>query len=57
MKHIHKCSNCKNYTMKEICKCSSPAMIAKPLKYSPEDKLAIYRRAYKADNLKEKGLI
>ncbi len=58
MKHIYKCGPCRAYTMKETCpKCGSRTIIAKPLKYSPDDKLAPYRRTYRMDELRERGLI
>ncbi len=58
MKHIYKCPSCSAYTMKEVCPaCGEKAIIAKPLKYSPEDKLAPYRRSYKSEHLKKVGLL
>ncbi len=43
--------------MKDKCsKCDAVTIIAKPLKFSPLDKLASYRRTYKEERLKEKGL-
>ncbi|MBR9699144.1 ribosome biogenesis protein [Candidatus Woesearchaeota archaeon] len=46
MKHIRKCI-CLTYTMKEQCpKCKKQTKIARPPKYSPEDKYAKYRRMY-----------
>lgn len=58
MKRIYKCGSCKDYTMKQKCpKCGSSTVLAKPLKYSPEDKLAAYRRAYKSEKLENEGLI
>ncbi len=57
MKRIFRCSACGAYTMRADCpNCSSPTVFAKPLKFSPEDRLAPYRRAYKEERLKELGL-
>jgi len=48
MKHIMKCSQCGNYTMKAVCsKCNGKCYEAKPAKYSPEDKYGKYRRIAK----------
>ena len=57
MKSILKCSNCKKYTMKEICSCGGKAITPKPSKFSPEDKYAQYRRKAKADDFKKRELI
>ena len=57
MKHILKCMSCGNYTLKEICKCSSKAVTPRPAKYSPEDKYGKYRREVKKENLIKKGLL
>ncbi|MBI4452355.1 ribosome biogenesis protein [Candidatus Woesearchaeota archaeon] len=47
MKHILKCHICKKYTMKEECTCGNKTVMAKPLKYSPDDKYGSYRRKAK----------
>ena len=58
MKHIHFCNICSKYTMKEVCpSCGGKANLAKPPKYSPEDKYADYRRESKEKELQEKGLL
>jgi H/ACA ribonucleoprotein complex subunit 3 len=57
MKHILKCAKCNKYTMKEICGCGSKTLVAKPLKYSPEDKFSSYRRKAKLNEYAGKGLI
>ncbi|MFC1648088.1 nucleolar RNA-binding Nop10p family protein [Nanoarchaeota archaeon] len=44
---------CGSYGLKEKCDCGSERKRPKPPKYSPEDRYANYRRAYK----KEKGLL
>ena len=56
-RHIYKCLKCGTYTMKEIGACGNKATIPKPLKYSPDDKYADYRRKAKAKGYAEKGLI
>jgi rRNA maturation protein Nop10 len=43
--------------MKEICGCGSNTLLSKPLKYSPDDRLGIYRRKAKLEAYKEKDLI
>ena len=49
-KHIHKCSSCSLYTMEQKCpSCGSSAFVAKPAKYSPEDKYGEYRRRAKEE--------
>ena len=50
MKHILKCTSCRNYTMKEECSCGGKAVSAKPAKYSPEDRFGKYRRLAKKRN-------
>jgi len=51
MKHIHKCERCGTYTMKEKCSCGSKTFIAKPPKFSIEDRYGDYRRKVKFPNL------
>ena len=58
MKHILKCSKCKEYTLKEICpKCGSKSISPKPAKFSPEDKYGKYRRKIKKEILVKEGLL
>ena len=58
MKHILKCSKCGEFTMNEKCpKCGADALNPKPAKYSPDDKMAKYRREAKKNGLKKEGLI
>ncbi|MBU1111939.1 MAG: RNA-protein complex protein Nop10 [archaeon] len=58
MKHIMVCQKCKVYSMKKQCpKCSGEMVLAKPPKYSPEDKLGSYRREAKKKDLENKGFI
>jgi len=57
MRHILRCAECGNYTMKEMCSCGGAAITPKPPKYSPEDKYAGYRRKAKEEQRKKEGLI
>ncbi|TKJ16965.1 ribosome biogenesis protein [Candidatus Woesearchaeota archaeon B3_Woes] len=57
MKHILKCSECGHYTMNENCGCGGNAFMAKPPKYSPEDKYGDYRRKAKKEEFIKKGLL
>ena len=43
--------------MKEVCGCGAKAIASKPLKYSPDDNLAAYRRKAKLDEYKKRGLL
>jgi H/ACA ribonucleoprotein complex subunit 3 len=44
---IRKCSNCKNYTFKEICpKCGEKTSRPLPPSFSPQDKYGKYRRKF-----------
>lgn len=48
MHKIRHCPDCKQYTMLHECpRCKRATIIAKPLKYSPEDKYGKYRRQAK----------
>ena len=51
MVHILKCENCKSYGLDEVCKCGGVCVRARPMKYSPEDKYASYRRKVKFDEV------
>ncbi len=57
MKHILKCSECAQYTMNEAHSCGGKAFLAKPPKYSPEDKYGHYRRKVKKQETIKKGLL
>ena len=57
MKHILKCAKCGKYTMKEVCSCGNNTLVAKPLKYSPDDKFGSYKRKAKLNEYAERGLI
>ena len=58
MRHMTKCGKCNIYTMKEKCpKCNIDASNPKPLKYSPDDKYASYRRKAKLEQWRKSGLI
>ena len=45
--HILKCERCGSYGLEENCPCGGKRVIAKPPKYSVDDKYADYRRKYK----------
>lgn len=51
--HILKCTSCGTYGLSESCGCGGTRMLCKPLKYSPEDRLAKYRRLAKAQQDEE----
>lgn len=57
MRHIFKCSKCSKYTMKESCDCGGNGIAARPLKYSADDRLAVYRRKAKAEDYRQRGLV
>jgi H/ACA ribonucleoprotein complex subunit 3 len=57
MKHIKKCKDCGNYTLKDLCPCGSATTLPKPPKYSPDDKYAEYRRIVKEPEWTAKGYI
>ena len=58
MKHITKCSACRNYSLKDVCPaCGSEAVRVGPAKFSPQDAYASYRRTAKADALRRAGLL
>lgn len=45
---LMKCTECNIYTLEEKCqKCGKPSVIARPPRYSKEDKYAAYRRKEK----------
>lgn len=57
MRHILKCPDCQKYTMKEKCSCGAKTLVSRPLKYTPDDRLAFYRRKAKHDEYIKRGLI
>ena len=57
MRHIFKCGACNKYTMNENCSCGGKTTAAKPLKYSPDDKLGVYRRKAKMNDYMQRGLL
>jgi len=56
-KHIFKCANCSKYTMKEVCACGSRTLVSRPLKYTPDDRFAPYKRKAKLEDYMKRGLI
>ncbi|MBI2647003.1 ribosome biogenesis protein [Candidatus Woesearchaeota archaeon] len=57
MRHIYKCTNCNNYTMKEICSCGNKSLHIGALKYKPNDRIASYRRKAKQSEYVKRSLI
>ena len=57
MKHILRCQNCNEYTLKEKCSCGGNAVTIRPAKFSPTDKYAEYRRKAKQEERKKQGMI
>ncbi|MBI4143320.1 ribosome biogenesis protein [Candidatus Woesearchaeota archaeon] len=57
MRHIYKCVKCGKYTMKETCDCGHKTMLARPVKYSSDDKFSSYRRKAKIDDYRNRGLL
>lgn len=48
MRHIHTCPHCHSYTLEDSCpQCTQQTILARPPKYSPEDKYGEYRRKAK----------
>ena len=56
-KQILKCQRCGAYTLNEICKCGGRAVTVRPLRYSPQDPYAEYRRKAKESERRQQGLI
>lgn len=54
---IRHCDSCGKYMLKETCSCGRKTESRSPPKYSPEDRLAKYRRQEKRKILQEKGLL
>lgn len=57
MRHILKCAKCSKYTMKDVCVCGNKTLVAKPLKYSLDDRFSSYRRKAKLNEYAERGLL
>lgn len=54
---IKYCVSCSRYTLRDTCSCGKKAAANVPPKYSPEDRMAKYRRQEKKRILQEKGLL
>ncbi len=55
---LHKCGACNKYTLKLKCPvCSEPTFVPRPPKFSPDDRLAVYRRDAKRKDYQERKLI
>ncbi|MBI3026480.1 ribosome biogenesis protein [Candidatus Woesearchaeota archaeon] len=57
MKHILKCISCNKYTMQEVCGCGAKTAIAKPMRYTHDDKFSSYRRRAKIEDYIKRGLL
>ena len=58
MRHILKCGDCGQYTMKKECsKCNTKTINPKPAKYSVDDRMAKYRRLAKKPELIKRNLL
>jgi len=57
MKHIFKCGSCGKYTMKEVCSCGQKTLIARHVRYTPNDKFASYKRKAKIDEYRKRDFI
>lgn len=56
--HIHKCNSCEKYTLEKKCPvCNQETILAKPPKFSPDDKYAELRRRAKKEELEKSGKI
>lgn len=56
-KHIHKCTSCQKYTLKEKCSgCGKEAVQPKPPKFTLDDKYSSYRIRAKKEELKARKL-
>jgi len=56
MKHILKCQQCGEYTMKQVCACKGEAVTTRPPRYSP-GRYAEYRKKARREELINKGLL
>jgi len=57
MKHILACSPCGKYTLEKTCpRCGKETILARPPKFSLEEKYGELRRKVKKEEWKEKGL-
>ena len=43
--------------MKKVCGCGNKTILAKGIKFTPEDKFAEYKRKAKIEDYKSRGLI
>lgn len=57
MKRIRYCIKCKKYTLEKTCACGENSVTNVPMKYSPVDKTAKYRREARKEDLKKRGLL
>lgn len=57
MNKIRYCPVCKTYTLEEVCPCSEKSVIKAPPKYSPDNKMAVYRQKTRKELLQKEGLL
>ena len=57
MRDILYCQACGKHTMNETCDCTLKTAPVAPVKYSPQDKYADYRRKAKEPERKAAGLL
>ena len=57
MHRIKYCPSCKEYTLEETCKCGEKSIEKAPPKYSPENKMAVYRQKMRKSLLEKEGLL
>ena len=57
MKEILKCISCGSFALKALCACGANAMSVIPMKYSPLDKYAGYRRKAKEEERLRGGML
>ncbi|MEK6951059.1 MAG: RNA-protein complex protein Nop10 [Nanoarchaeota archaeon] len=56
MEHIFKCGSCRTYTLTKACpRCGQETFLARPPKFSPEEKYGELRRKIKKEEWKKKG--
>lgn len=57
MRDIMHCPVCKKHTMNDVCDCTMNTMPVAPVRYSPQDKYASYRRKAKEAERKAAGIV
>ena len=57
MQHILLCQKCNKYTLQQKCSCGEKPVLVIPMKYTPNDKYASYRREALKPERQKKGLL